>query len=185
LPVIDAEHIPVLLVTGPVGVGKTTTAAAVSWLLSEQGVRHARVDLDEIGIVRPHVPNDPWNDLLAHRNLACMWTNFREVGAERLILSRVLETRNLLARIEHAVPGAAVVVVRLKAPVSVIHTRIRGRTLGNDAWHLDRATELVDVMDEQHVEDYLIENTALTIQDTAAEALRFWNDSMGLRSEWS
>lgn len=179
----DRERVPVLVVTGPVGVGKTTTAAAVSSLLSEQGIRHARVDLDEIGIVRPHLAGDPWNDLLTHRNLACMWTNFQHVGAERLILSRVLETRKLLARIENAVPDAAVTVIRLRAPLATIHTRIRGRSQGNDDWHLDRAAELVESMDEQLVEDYLVENGALTIEDTAEQVLRLWSGSADMRGE--
>ena len=177
-PLVSGSKVPVLVITGPVGVGKTTTAAAVSWLLGEQGIRHAQVDLDEIGIVLPSLADDPWHELLTHRNLACMWANFQQVGAERLILSRVLEARSLLTRIESAVPGAAVTVVRLRAPLAVIHARIRGRSQGNDDWHLDRATELVDAMDEQLVEDHLIENEALTVRGAAEEVLRLWNCSI-------
>ena len=34
--------------------------------------------------------DDPWNERVSHRNLACMRANFRQAGADRLILVRVL-----------------------------------------------------------------------------------------------
>jgi hypothetical protein len=43
-----------------------------------------------------------------------MWSNFREAGAERLVLSRMLEYRTRIERVENAVPGAQVAVVRLQ-----------------------------------------------------------------------
>ncbi len=59
--------------------------------------------------------------------LPCMWVNFRAVGAERLIISRVLEARSLISHITDAVPGTDVVVVRLRAPLDVVEARIRDR----------------------------------------------------------
>ena len=59
-----AAVVPVLVIAGPVGVGKTTTAAAVSDLLAEQNSRHAVIDHPQIGILRavrraPHVERAP------------------------------------------------------------------------------------------------------------------------------
>jgi adenylylsulfate kinase len=65
--------VPVLLITGPVGVGKTRTASAASELLNERGIPHACVDLPQISKAFPARDDDPWNEELAHRNLACMW----------------------------------------------------------------------------------------------------------------
>ena len=166
-----SRHVPVLLITGPVGVGKTETASAASGLLTERGIRHACVDLPQISKAFPECDDDPWNEQLAHRNLACMWTNFRAVGAERLIISRVLEARSLVARIADAVPGADVVIVRLRAPLDVIEARIRNRNLAHPEWFLGAAAHLVLAMDEQPVEDHLVDNATLSVEATAREVL--------------
>jgi hypothetical protein len=57
-------------------VGKTTTADAVSYLLAQRAIRHACVDLPQIGKAFPVSDDDPWNEELTHRNLASMWQNF-------------------------------------------------------------------------------------------------------------
>jgi chloramphenicol 3-O-phosphotransferase len=163
--------VPVLLITGPVGVGKTSTASAVSSLLSQQQILHACVDLPQISKAFPERRDDPWNERLAHRNLGSMWENFRAVGTERLIVTRVLESRSLIRRIEDAVPGASVVVVRLRAPLEIVHARIRAREPQQPDWFLAAAEYLVPAMDEQPVEDYLIDNSSLSVDETAREIL--------------
>ena len=161
-----------LLITGPVGVGKTRTASAASGLLTERGIPHACVDLPQICQAFPERDNDPWNERLAHRNLACMWTNFSAAGAERLIVSRVLEARSLVHRIADAVPGADVVVVRLRAPLDVVEARIRSRDRAHPEWFLGAAADLVPSMDAQRVEDHVVDNATLSIEATAREVLR-------------
>jgi len=106
----------VLLLTGPVGVGKSTVAAAAAWLLREANVPHAAVDLARLAECWPVPADDPWHEQLLHRNLACVWANFQQAGAERLLLTRVLEARSLLRHVVAAVPGAQITVVRLRAP---------------------------------------------------------------------
>jgi predicted kinase len=169
----DGRRVPVLLFTGPVGVGKTTVAAEASRLLAERGVRHALVDLAHIGLFFPPPEDDPWDERLVQANLACMWANFQKAGAERLVLGRVLEARSLLGRIEAAVPGADVTVVRLRAPVEVLHARIRARESGRDAeWYLEAAASLAGTMDRDPVEDHLLDNVDRPAADVAADALR-------------
>jgi adenylylsulfate kinase-like enzyme len=131
-----AAPVPVLLITGPVGVGKSTIAAEAAWLLRQADVPHALVDLDRIEQCWPVPADDPWNERVSHRNLACMWANFRQAGADRLILTRVLETRSLLRRVTKAVPGAQITVVRLRAPLAVLHQRVRSREASDPDWFL-------------------------------------------------
>jgi hypothetical protein len=90
----------------------------------------------------------------------------------------VLGYRSGLRRIEAAVPGAQVIVVRLRAPLDVIHNRIRDRNRSDPEWYLDAATELSQSMDEQPIEDHLIENGTLSITETARQVLRVtrWAD---------
>src|SRR5580698_9614318 len=75
--------VPVLVITGPVGVGKSTIAAEAAWLLRQADVPHALVDLDRIEQSWPVPADDPGNERVSHRNLACMWANFRQAGADR------------------------------------------------------------------------------------------------------
>jgi energy-coupling factor transporter ATP-binding protein EcfA2 len=186
---VATANVPVLLFTGPVGVGKSTVAAEASGLLSEASVAHALVDLAQIGGSWPAPPDDPWNERVVHRNLACMWPNFQAVGAGRLLLSRVLEARSLLQRIAEAVPGAEITVVRLRAPVDVLHARINGREAGRNAdWYLNAAAELAESMERDRVEDFCVDNVDRPAKEVAAEALRLigWLDaSAGLQRPFS
>lgn len=90
------------------------------------------VDLEVIGGCWPTPSDDLWNEELIHRNLACMWANFRQADASRLLLCRVLEARGLPARITEAVPGAMITVVRLRAPLEVVKARVKAGETGRD-----------------------------------------------------
>jgi hypothetical protein len=166
-----AAPVPVLVITGPVGVGKSTIAAEAAWLLRQADIPHALVDLDRIEVSWPVPADDPGNERVSHRNLACMWANFRQAGADRLIFARVLETRSLLRRVTAAVPGAQITVVRLRAPLSVLHERIRSREASDPDWFLDAATHTAEVFERAQVEDHLVDNDDRPAAVVAAEVL--------------
>lgn len=65
-----------------------------------------------------------------------MWANFRQAGADRLLLVRVLDARSLLRQVVEAVPGAEVTVVRFRAPLAVLQARIRSREASDPSWFL-------------------------------------------------
>jgi hypothetical protein len=163
--------VPVLVITGPVGVGKSTIANEAAWLLRQADVPHALVDLDRIEQCWPVPADDPWNERVSHRNLACMWANFRQAGADRLILVRVLEARSLLRRVTEAVPGAQITVVRLRAPLAVLHERIRSREASDPSWFLDAATHTAEVFEQAQVEDHLVDNENRPATAVAEEVL--------------
>ena len=167
-----------LLLTGPVGAGKSTVASAAAYLLREAGVPHAAVDLATIAMAWP-VPDDPWNERLAHRNLACMWANFQRAGADRLLLARVLEARSLLRHVVTAVPGAKVTVVRLRAPLAVLQARIRAREAGDPSWFLGAAAHTAQVLEQAGVEDHLVDCANRPVLEVAQEVLHLagWLDS--------
>ncbi len=160
-----------LVITGPVGVGKSTIANEAAWLLRQADVPHALVDLDRIEQCWPVPADDPGNERLSHRNLACMWANYCQAGANRLILVRVLETRSLLRRVTKAVPGAQITVVRLRAPLAVLHERIRSREASDPGWFLDAATHTAQVFEQAQVEDHLVDNENRPATVVAGEVL--------------
>jgi adenylylsulfate kinase len=164
--------VPVLVITGAVGAGKSTVASAAAALLRDAGTPHALVDLEQIERCWPVPDDDPWNERLIHKNLAALWANFAEAGAHRLIVCRVLEARSLLEQIRVAVPGADITVVRLRVPPAELHARIRHREEGDPTWYLEAATYLAPVLERAGVEDHAVDNTGRPARDTARELLR-------------
>jgi gluconate kinase len=165
--------VPVLVISGAVGAGKSTVAAEAASLLRAAAVAHALVDLAQIECCWPVPDDDPWNERLIHKNLASIWPNFAAAGAGRLILCRVLESMSLLGRIRAAVPGAEITVVRLRVPLDELHARIRRReAAGDPTWYLEAASYLVPVLERAGAEDYVVDNSGRSAVQTAAEVLR-------------
>jgi adenylylsulfate kinase len=170
-------NIPVLIVTGPVGVGKTTVAAALSELLQRAEIPHAVIDMDALRWCSPSPAYDPFHTALGLQNLAAVWPNYQAVGAGRLILVDIVESREDVGRYAEAVPGAGIVVVRLRAPVPTIWHRLEGREVGEGlVWHRRRAVELVTQMEDAQVEDLLVDTDGRTVVDIAQDVL--------LRTNW-
>jgi adenylylsulfate kinase len=82
-----------LLITGPVGVGKTTVAEAIGDQLSKTGTPHAVVDLDWLSKCWPAPSSDPFHFELQLRNLRAVTRNCAKAGARRLVLAGVVESR--------------------------------------------------------------------------------------------
>lgn len=162
--------VPLLLVTGTVGAGKTAVAMEMSEILSAHQVPHAFVDLDALTYSWP--PQGPFNDDLAFQNLAAVWANFRAAGAKRLIVAWVVESRDELRRYKEAIPGAAVTVCRLVASQATREARLRAREVGAGRdWHLARTVELEQILEEAAVEDFQVENDGQPVGVVAREVL--------------
>jgi hypothetical protein len=119
--------IPVAVVTGPVGVGKSTVLQQADALLVEAAVRHATVELEDIARSWPAQSGVRGNADIAYRNLASVWANYSAAGADRLLLGLLLEQRSDLLAVYEAIPGAEITVVRLNAPLPLIEERLRLR----------------------------------------------------------
>ena len=167
-----ATTLPVILITGPVGVGKTTVAFEVSALLEAAGVAHAVVDMDALRSCHPAPPGDRFNEALGLRNLAAIWPNFRAAGAGRVLLADVVESRDELPRYREAIPGAAITVVRLCASLETLTARVRRRESGALlAWHLERTAELAAQMERDQLEDFAVETDGRAVAEVAREIL--------------
>lgn len=159
-----------LVITGPVGAGKTAVAGALADLLTEAGGAHAVVDQDWLRSCFPRPADDPFHAALGLRNLAAVWANFRAAGAERLIVADVVETREQRAGYEAAAPGAQLAVVRLHAALPTLLKRLASRETGAGlVWHQQRAVELTEIMDRNRVEDLLVETDGKSVMEVARE----------------
>lgn len=164
--------VPVLLLTGTVGAGKTAVAMEVSEILAERGVPHAALDVDALSYVFPRPTDDPFGQQVALANLAAVWANACTAGAERLVLAQVIEQRSELGGFRTAVPGARITVCRIAAPQALVQRRLEEREIGAGRdWHLRRSVELSAVLDEVRCEDLVVDNDGRTIRAVAEEVL--------------
>ncbi len=171
------EIISVLIITGPVGIGKSSAAKAVSELLEwDYALPHAVADLDYLRSAFPRPKDDPFNTSMGFKNLAAVWLNYREAGARYLIIPSVMEHAGDLDRVRAVVPGAELVVVRLTASLLVNHARIRGRESSADSlqWHLARSTQLAAELETSSLEDFIVDTEQKTAKDVAREIVRHW-----------
>lgn len=156
---VPPVNVPTIIVTGPVGVGKTTVADEMGYALRDAAVPHATIDLDRLRAGYPRQANDDrWGTKLGLTNLAAVWKNYQAAGARRLLIACVIEKRSDLDRFREAVPGADILVVRLRATPETLRARVRKRSHGTGMeWDLNRAVELAALMEEQPVEHMLVD----------------------------
>jgi adenylylsulfate kinase len=121
------QKLPVLVIIGPVGVGKTTVAAALSELFSQADLAHALIDLDWLRWCSPSPADDPFHLELGIQNPTAVWSHYEAAGAARLILVDVVETRATLHSYQAAIPHAETLLVRLHADLATLRQRLAGR----------------------------------------------------------
>jgi adenylylsulfate kinase len=162
-----------LLVTGTVGVGKTSVAHAVGDLLRAAEVPNAVVDLDALSQAWPAPPGDPFNFALELRNLRAVAANFLAAGAERLVLAGVVENLDGRERYREAL-GLPLTVARLRAGLDEVARRLHGRHRDDEdglRWHLHRSGELDAILDAAGVADFEVSTDGRSVTEVAAEVL--------------
>lgn len=163
-----------LFLNGTVGVGKSTTADAVSALLIERDVPHAIIDLDALRAGWPAPEGDPFNSALELANLRPVAANHRAAGAQVLILPGVIEDAAELPRYRDALGGLPLTVVRLTVDPVIGEARLRARHRDDDAaagWHLHRFGELDAVLDAARIPGPVVDTSRLTPREAAARVL--------------
>lgn len=170
------REVPVLVINGPVGIGKSSVAEAISRLLKQESVAHAVVDLDYIRACYPAPGDDYFNMELGFRNLAAIWRNYHLAGAKCLIIPSVIETPKEMGKIKRAVPGAKIFMVRLTSSQSINNFRIKNRETNKDAleWHLARSAQLAKQLGISKLEDEVIYTEDKLPEDLASEILSLW-----------
>ncbi|GAA1487778.1 AAA family ATPase [Brachybacterium sacelli] len=144
-----------LLVTGAVGVGKTTVTDAVGEELAARGIPSSALDLDWLRRSWPTPADDPFHHRLELATLQAVVEVHRSAGAQVLVAAGVIEGGEDRPDYEAAF-GCPVTVVRLMAPRDLVRERLHHRhELDPEglAWHLARFDELTAILDDAGGED--------------------------------
>jgi gluconate kinase len=167
----QAPRVRVLMISGPVGVGKTSVAHEMFDQLSDRDIPHAIIDIDALGISWPFADGDPYNNQMAMRNLAAIWSNFAAAGATHAVLPRVIESEADLAPYRDAIPGADIQICRLVATDETLRERITTRETGSSQEALlRRAVQLAESL-EASPTDFTIHTDGRALPAIAQEAL--------------
>lgn len=146
---------------GTVGAGKTTVGQVLAEHLAGAGDAVAFINTDELGASWPRPPEDPFNVSLVTKNLAVLASNYVAVGARTIVVAGVVQTTAQLERFATAL-GTAPRLVRLVVSPKEIERRLHSRHGDLDdaglRWHLARAPELDDILDESDLSMTVVEN---------------------------
>jgi hypothetical protein len=166
-----STKVPVLIISGSMGSGKTTVLSEASDLLIEAEVAHAAIDLDCLSVMYPN--HGSHGGRLMYSNLAAIWPIYFASGAKRLIVARVVEDRAELQQYRQAVPGAEIVVCRLTASIETMRARLRTREPGMfQPYAIERSLALAHILEGAGAEDFIVDNDeGRVVTEVAQEVL--------------
>jgi hypothetical protein len=159
-----------LIITGTMGAGKTSALGEASDILARQGITHAAIDLDSLGVA--HLPYASSSDDVMYRNLRSVCKNYADLGVTRLLLARAIEDRAKLELCKGVVSPSNTVVCRLTASIEVMEQRVRLRESGvSQRDYVARVAELSTILDRAQLENFTIRNENRPLRDVARELL--------------
>jgi predicted Ser/Thr protein kinase len=168
VPGPPAARVPLLLIIGPPGVGKSSTARQVSRVLEHARLPFAYVDRDDFG-ADGLLHEDP---LVGLQRILCASVTG---GARRLVVAWRIESDAELRRFRAALPWADVTVCRLRAEMGALLERIAAEQRSFQRMHLQSlALEIAPRLDQRACEDILVATDEASPQAVALRALRQW-----------
>ncbi|MEP1539436.1 MAG: AAA family ATPase [Paracoccaceae bacterium] len=159
-----------LLISGPIGVGKTSIAETISALLQVDNVPHTFIDLDALTYTYPRSVSDPFNSALALESLTSIWAHCRKRGSRNLVIARVVESASDVEDIANAIGVSRPILCRLTAPDQTLLKRIRNRNTGsNIPWQESRSLQLSAAMKDDGIEGFCIATEGRSMTEIATE----------------
>jgi adenylylsulfate kinase-like enzyme len=147
-----ADKVPVLWITGPMGVGKSTVSWQLFTELAASGARTAFADADQLCMCYPAPPDDPGRDLFRARNAGVVIRNCHAAAAQRAIVNGVVDP--VLGVRRDLLEQAAVTVCRLRADPDEVVRRFAGRQRASRGIADDLARQVRDGCDRMDASDF-------------------------------
>jgi len=164
------ERKSLLLITGSMGVGKTSVLGEASDILALQNIAHAALDLDAFGLA--HLPSGASNDAVMYRNLQSVCKNYASLGIRRFLVARAIEDRPTLECCRRAVSATNTVVCRLTANIATMRKRIKMRESGVlQQQFVARVAKLNSILDRARLEDFVVTSDDRSVTQIAHEML--------------
>lgn len=160
------DRVPLLWLTGPSGVGKTTLGREIFARLGPGGIAGAFLDADQLGMFWPVPPDDPDMHRVKARNLGVVWPLLRAAGARCLVLAGGIDSGEQARLYAQQVPGTTVTLCRLRVP----ERELRGRFLGR-GWKpqiVDRIVGEAEAMDRGGFADLCVDIGGTTVAEAAS-----------------
>ena len=159
-----------LIITGTMGAGKTRVMGEASDMLAVQGIAHAAIDLDGLGLA--HLSSAAGSDSVMYGNLRSVCENYASLGVRRLLVARAIEDRAELELCSDVVSASTVVVCRLIAGMETMEQRVRLRESGiSQRDYVARVAELNTILDRAQLENFTVTNENRPLTDVAHELL--------------
>jgi hypothetical protein len=159
-----------LIITGTMGAGKTSTLGEASDILALKSITHAAIDLDSLGLAL--LPSAASSDSAMYRNLQSVCENYFSLGVRRLLLARAIEDCAELELCRGIVSASNTVVCRLTASIELMEQRVRLRESGvSQRNYVARVAKLNTIIDRAHLENFTITNENRPLTEVAQEML--------------
>lgn len=154
-----------VLITGPLGSGKTSVAEAAGQLLSQRRIAHAVIDLDWLCWFEPAADHEAIVSMMCE-NLADLARRYAGHGITTFVLARSVLDRAEVDRVRRAV-GGNMVTLRLSVPDDVLAERLDARA---DPYDIAEAAHVAAA--QRALRLPAVRNHGRTAADTATEMLQ-------------
>ncbi len=169
----------ILIITGPVGAGKTSAAEAVYDILSANKTPCAVIDFDWLTAAYPAPVKDRFNFKLGITNLSSIIPNYMSLGIKLFIIPTVVENKEEIEAFRKLITDTNIFVVRLTAKPATLHRRLEKREIGSLLdWHKKRALELIEMFESKQLENSIIDTEDKSIKSIAEEILLIWPENI-------
>ena len=174
------DRVPVLWITGPSGVGKSTVSWQIFTELAEAGIPVAFADADQLCMCYPAPPADPTRERIKAQNVGALVPRYRAAGACCVIVNGCLDPHGGLY--SELMPHAEVTLCRLRADRDEVARRFIGRQdpINNPDDVDDLLKEVLDeadAMDASNFADACVDTTGVAATEVAGlvrESCRDW-----------
>ncbi|MEU0569766.1 hypothetical protein ABZ297_30915 [Nonomuraea sp. NPDC005983] len=160
---MGTDLLPLLWLSGPSGVGKSSVGWEIFAQLSRSGVKAAFVDSDQISLCYP-APEGGTHRIRAH-NLAALWANLQREGMQCLVLAGFVDTPEEVREYTGLLPDAMFSLCRLRVASAELRERFLAR-----GWRPDLVEEAVaeaEALDRGRFPDVCVDTDGLAVSEVA------------------